>query len=228
MSKRSKKIIYVILAIVIIVGILAINILIPAPNPNDNGTNTVKEETDTRDVLYKYNSEDFDYSKLESGGFTIDYTTANNGTAKEGIILHKDNSCYYYATFKMSDGYYNLLSDSCTYKVDNNSISLTVDVTNTYIPTNGTSTQTESLKGQVITGEFLDNWKYLQINGMSYKNQDYNCTEKNNIATVLFNPKTKQLHQQNGNVVCHADETSEDLAIDVSDYRIVDKTKTNE
>ena len=55
MSKRSKKIIYVILAIVIIVGILAINILIPAPNPNDNDTNTVKEETDTRDVLYKYN-----------------------------------------------------------------------------------------------------------------------------------------------------------------------------
>ena len=84
MSKRSKKIIYVILAIVIIVGILAINILIPAPNPT-NSNNDVTDTTDendtnheeTRDVLYKYNINDFDYSKLGyRGGFTIDCTTS--------------------------------------------------------------------------------------------------------------------------------------------------------
>lgn len=227
MSERNKKIIYGILGVVSVIGIITISILVSTPNSNHNDNETV-EEIDTRDVLYQYYSDDFDYSKLESGSFTIDYTTADGGTVKEGIILFLDGDCHYYATLKMSDGYYNFLSDSCTYKVDHNTVSLTLDITNTYVPVDGTSSQTESLQGQVITGEFLDDWKYLQINGISYKNQDYDCTEKYHITTVLFDPKTKQVHQQNGNVVCDTGGTSKERAIDVSNYRIVDKTGTDE
>ena len=66
MSQRNKKIIYIILAIIIVVGILAINILIPAPNPT-NSNNDVNDTTDendtnqeeTKDILYKYNINDF-------------------------------------------------------------------------------------------------------------------------------------------------------------------------
>lgn len=241
MSKRSKKIIYVILAIVIIVGILAINILIPAPNPT-NSNNDVNDTTDendtnqeeTKDILYKYNINDFDYSNLDTKIFSITVTTTNGGKGQALINLYsKDNSCYYQISINDDRGASVSNSTNCSYNISDNTLTITADFQNIYNPSQyyssmGYTSNTSYEYGKITTAEIEENWKGIIIDTQTYRNAAYRCALQRGLEKILFNPKSKNVYQLNGNDICHTDGVSEDLAIDVSDYRIVDKTKTNE
>ena len=166
---KSKKIIYGIITIIIIIGVIAINILIPAPNPTNNDTteedNTTQEEEKTKGTLYKYNIEDFDYSNISTQIYSITVTTVGGGTGKALINLYpEDNSCFYQISISDERGSNVSNSTNCSYSIEGNILTITTDFQNIYNPSTyyssmGYTSNISYEYNHITTAEILENWK---------------------------------------------------------------------
>lgn len=193
-------------------------------------------------TLYKYSIEDFDYSLLYKM-YKYDYTNVPNTVGRNGkvIITLEGDNCLFTQQEQIDDQfdtYYSATSTSCSYSIDNNKVSISgaINSITTYKP-DPLSSKTESFSKTDtldLTGEIIDNGKYLQIGDTKYYQVDYMaCLNNfNGYDEIYYNPDSNRLYDSYGIAIYDSnykaiEEGSEIQKIDLSMYNIVDKTSKN-
>ena len=208
--------------------------------------NKVDDSSDIKNgkfrTLYKYSIEDFDYSLLYKM-YKYDYTNTPDTVGRNGnvmITLEGDN-CLFTQQEQIDDQFdtsYYATSTSCSYSIDNNKVSISgaINSITTYKP-DPLSSKTESFSKTDtldLTGEIIDNGKYLQIGNTKYYQVDYMaCLNNfNGDDEIYYNPDGNRLYDSYGIAIYDSnykaiEEGSEIQKIDLSMYNIVDKTSKN-
>ena len=220
-SYNRKNIVIITCSIVVILLIILINIF-DSDSQNNSNENNTKE-----DILYKYDIEKMDYSMFKNKFYEVHYTATrgnSNVTGESTYILNEDGSCMHSGKLEGTDGVTSVSSSKCNYVIYQNFIAIIETDTNVFEPKGeykkwgaNSSTEEETI---TITGKFVDNWKYLEIGNLKYSSKHYNTYLEENIEENLIDPNTIKDYTLDG-----ASFGNNSNSIDVSSYKVVDKTK---
>lgn len=202
----KKRIVFIILTLVIVVVLILVLLNVFS-----------KKEiqlVNIDDLTYDYNAlYSADYTLIE-GDITSEVSASYN--------LSDDNTCEYQASYENELGSYKIYSTSCNYEIDRLDITLHMGITTEYTPSSDEDMQVQNEVGMEYVGSFVfDNYSHIEIDDVSYTQEDYQKFVDNDIKEILLDPSNEKKYDRDGESLDQNDN------INLDKYEIIDKRKVD-